>query len=370
MRTLIVTSLFFWSTLVFGQTDSISKSINNRISHQSEYPVHSILLYIENENNGFIYNEGFGKVSETGDTVTKYSAFKIASSTKLFVSTIILQLQEESKLNINDKVFSYLKDLEYLDFENLHIVDGIKYAQQITIEQLLSHRSGLADIFTDRQEAFFSMMKQNPNKQYSPKSIIELYYQFKLNLESHFKPNESWHYSDINYVLLGLIIEHIDDTTLSQSIRTRILEPLKMKYTFFEYYEDSKKEPNQINQYLGQINFSNINTSFDWAGGGLVSTNSDLALFIKALFNGNLINKESLAKMIEVKVTKKNESYYGLGVYELNINGDLYFGHFGFYNTFIGYCPKTKSVLSYSISQATPDFNSYNFISQLMSFVK
>ncbi|RKE95357.1 serine hydrolase domain-containing protein [Ichthyenterobacterium magnum] len=362
--------LFFLSNLIFGQTDSISKIISNKINHQSENPVHSILLYIENENNNFIYNEGFGLTDKNKASVTKHSAFKIASSTKLFVATLILQLQEEGKLNVNDKVSSYLKEIEYLDFENLHIIDDIKYAKDITIEQLLSHRSGLADIFTDREEAFFEMLMQNPNKQYTPKSLIELYYQLNLNREPHFKPNEGWYYSDINYLLLGLIIEQIDKTKLAQSIRNRIIEPLKMENTFFEFYEEPKKEFNQISQYLGQINFSNFNTSFDWSGGGLVSTNSDLAIFIKALFNYKLINQESLTKMVNVKFTKEHESRYGLGVYEFIVNEDVYYGHFGFYNTFVGYCPKTKTAISYSISQATPDFNSYKFISQLLRFVE
>lgn len=365
MKTLLY-SLLLTTSLSFAQTDAINKMIKSKINHYYETPVHSILFYIENEN--FTYNNAFGLIDREGDTVSISSPFRIASSTKLFVSTVILQLQEEGKLNINDKVFRYLKDIEYLDFENIHILDEIKYAKDITIKQLLSHRSGLADIFTDREEAFFGMILQKPNKQYSPKSLIELYYQFKLNHEPHFKPNKGWHYSDINYLLLGLIIEQIDKTTLSQSIRNRILIALKMNDTYFEFYEEPINLDKIIQQYVGNTNFSIINTSFDWSGGGLVSTNEDLAIFIKALFNLEIINQDSLKKMIDVKFTKENESRYGLGVYEFIVNGDVFYGHFGFYGTFIGYCPKTKTTLSYSISQATPNFNPYQFISQLHKF--
>ncbi len=360
-----VICLLFFSNLVIGQTDSISQRIVSKINPHSEAPVHSILLYLKNENNGAIYNEGFGTASKLSDAVTKQSAFKIASSTKLFVATIILQLEEEGKLSLNDTISNYLNAIDYLDFNNLHIKDGIKYSQEITIEQLLAHRSGLADIFTDREDEFFELLSQNPDKDYTPESIMELYYQFNLNKEPKFKPGQGWHYSDINYLLLGLIIEQLDTSKLAQSIRNRILQPLEMKHTFFEYYENPIAEINMIHQYVGAINFSKLNTSFDWAGGGLVSTNSDLALFIKALFNYKLINKESLAKMTAVKNTKDNESRYGLGVYEFNINGNIYYGHFGFYNTFIGYCPASKLVLSYSISQTNPDFNTYGFVSEL-----
>lgn len=362
----ILHSLLFITSISFAQSNAIDKMIAKNIDHYSENPVHSILFYVENEN--FSYNDGFGLTDREGDTISKNSPFKIASSTKLFVATIILQLEEEGKLSINDKVFPYLKDIDYLDFENIHILNEIKYANDITVKQLLSHRSGLADIFTDREDPFFGMILQEPNKQYAPKSLIELYYQFKLNHEPHFKPNEGWHYSDINYLLLGLIIEQVDKTTLSQSIRNRILNPLKMKDTYFEFYEEPINKDKTIQQYVGNTNFSNINTSFDWSGGGLVSTNKDLAVFIEALFNLKLIKQESLQKMINVKFTKNNESRYGLGVYEFVINRDVFYGHFGFYGTFVGYCPKTKTTLTYSISQAIPNFNPYQFISQLLKF--
>lgn len=368
MKSLIV-SLCFLSTIVSAQTDSISNNIKSKLNHHALNPVHSILLYIENEDKQFIYNEGLGLEKANGKAVTKHSAFKIASSTKLFVSTIILQLQEEGKLSISDKVFPYVEDIEDLNFKNFHNLDSVKHAKDITIKQLLSHRSGLADIFTDKEDAFFALVMKNPNKQYDTTSIIQLYYQFHLNQTPHCKPNEAWHYSDINYVLLGLIIQQIDKITLAQSIRKRIIDPLQMENTFFEFYETPNKQASQINQYLGQTNFSNINTSFDWAGGGLVSTNADLAIFIKALFNYKLINKSSLDQMIDVKFTKTDELRYGLGVYEFHINNNVYYGHFGFYNTFIGYCPKTKTTLSYSISQATPSFNAYTFISQLLNYV-
>ena len=118
---------------------------------------------------------------------------------------------------------------------------------------------------------------------------------------------------------------------------------------------------------VGDINMTEINTSFDWAGGGLVSNNQDQAKFIKALFNHELISKSSLNKMIDVQFTKEYESRYGLGIYESIYKGDTFYGHYGFYGSYIGYCPKTKMVLSYNISQAEPDFNVYSFIVEVLN---
>jgi len=356
--------------LSYGQTDSIAIIAQSKINSKSENPVNSILFFLEKPDENYIYNNGFGSFPQSTSLSLKDCQFRIASSTKLFVSTIILQLAEERKLNLNDSVSQYLKNIDYVNFDNLHIYEEKSLSDEITIEQLLSHRSGLADIFTDRQEEFFSFLLQNPERQHSPKSIIKFYYQFNLNKEPHFAPDNGWYYSDMNYVLLGLIIEQIEQTTLAKSIRDRILNPLKMEDTFFEFYEPYEQKKPQVSQYVGSINFSEINTSFDWSGGGLVSTNKDLATFVKSLFNLELINEKSLNRMIDVRFTQKQENKYGLGIYESEYNGNTYFGHYGFYGTYVGYCPKTNSVISYSISQATPDFSVYSFINEIITLAE
>ncbi len=110
----------------------------------------------------------------------------------------------------------------------------------MTIEQLLSHRTGLSDIFTDGQEEFFVILMQNPEQQYSPQKIVELYYNLQLNHYPHFQPGNGWYYSDMNFVLLGSIIESLDQKSLAQSIRDRILDPLEMEITYFEFYEEKR----------------------------------------------------------------------------------------------------------------------------------
>lgn len=354
----------------FGQADKIDSVIESRINYASENPVLNILIQIDNSDKSKSYNNGVGKKDKDSSLVSGREQFKIASSTKLIVSTIILQLIEEGKINLDDKASKYLKDIDFLDFENFHIYNKTKFANKITIQQLLTHRTGLADIFTDKEEEFFSLLLQNPNKQYSPKSIVELYFEYNLNKLSHFEPNTGWYYSDMNFVLIGLIIEQIDQTSLAESIRNRILKPLEMKETYFEFYEKPIQKNNLINQYVGNLNFTEMNTSFDWSGGGLVSTNNDLIIFIKSLFNLKLINKQSLNTMIDVKFSKENENRYGLGIYESIYNGKTYFGHYGFYGTYIGYCPETKTAISYSISQATPNFNTYNLINEIVKLAE
>ena len=363
MRT-ILTLLVLIPFLALGQNDKAVQSIQTKLTSTGDNPVYNYSIAIENGEKKVHLAQG--TKGNNSDPVSIEDPFKIASCTKLFVATIVMQLQEEGKLKIDDYMFDYLQENKTFDASLIHVLNHQNHSYEITIRQLLNHRSGLADIFTDKENEFFNRVFEYPQQNYTPNSILELYWEYKLNTSPHFSPGNGWFYSDINYVLLGLIIEKLDQKPLHLSIRERILKPLNLKHTYFEYLESPTSEVTKIDQYMGSLNFSEVNTSFDWAGGGLVSTHQDLLLFIKALFQHQLINASSLEQMIDVQTTKANESKYGLGIYEAYYNGKQYFGHYGFYGTFIGFCPETNTVLSYCISQATPNFNVYSHINELV----
>jgi len=172
-----------------GQNDKLAAIINEKITTESQNPVHSILVYVERLNDSTVLNQGFGLRDTGSEPVLENDQFRIASATKTFVATIILQLIEEEKISLNTEVSKYLNAIDYLNFKKIHQFNGKSYSNKITIEQLLSHRTGLADIFTDKEEDFFNLVLQNRQQQYTPKDIVELYYQFELNTLSHFKPS-------------------------------------------------------------------------------------------------------------------------------------------------------------------------------------
>lgn len=362
--------LLICSSNLFGQQSSISNFVTKHLDENPERPVNNILLYVEKPDKKLVFNQGFGITKKDGETVSENDQYRIASITKTFVATIILQMAEENKLKLNDKAYKYLGKNEYVQFEKLHLLNGRSYSKKITIKDLLSHRSGLADIFSDKQDEFFGRLLKAPQKQFSPKSIVEMFYNLELNKTPHFKPNKGWHYSDMNYVLLGLIIENLDNKTLAGSIRDRILIPLEMENTYFEFYEKPNKVGKRVHQFIDGLHMNEINTSFDWAGGGLVSNNKDLATFIKALFAGKLIKAKSLKKMIKVRYTKSNEDRYGLGIYESKLNGETYFGHYGFYGSYVGFSPKSNTTLVYNISQSNPKFNVREFIYEALKLIE
>ena len=366
----LILLLVIMPTLLFAQEDSISIVLNNFLAPKGKNHVQSMIYHIEKPKQNYLYSEGFGLDKKGGNAITQDAQFRIASITKPFVAIVILQLMEEGKLQLSDKASKYLKEIDYINFDKLHIYQGKSFSEEITIEHLLSHRTGFADIFNDEGGKFYLGIFFHKKRQYDPKRIVEKYYHYELNERPHFKPEEDFYYSDMNYVLLGLMIEKLEQKPLAEVLRKRIIEPLKMNNTFFEFYEERRGSQQQIHQYFKNIDMTKINTSFDWAGGGLVSNASDLSTFVKALFGGQLLKESSLAKMTEMKFTGENHNRYGLGLYESHYNGKVFYGHYGFYGSYMGYSPDDDTILIYNISQSRTSFSEFQLTERVLKLTE
>lgn len=348
--------------------DSIMKAY---IIHNGKKPVHSFLLYAQNNKSGFEIHKGFGIVGRNEIAIDSNYQFNCASITKTFVATIILQLEEEGKLAVSDKAYHYLQTVDFVNADNIHILKGKNYSKEITIEQLLQHTSGIADIFTDAATRFNISVLLHKKRQYDTEMIMKRYFRYKLNKKPLNVPGNGYHYSDINYMLLGFIIENITGKTLPQVIRERILEKSNMHNTYFEYYEPTISDGKRIDAFLGKINMTkDINTSYEWGGGGLVTTTKDLALFIQALFNNTFFKQQgTLKKMTDTEKVKKFGANYGYGMFSFNTNGKTYYGHGGFYGSLLLYEPIDKITFSANISQATPPYNTEKLVVDLLKII-
>ena len=351
-----------------AKIDSLMKA---HISHKGKQPVHSFLLYVRNENTGFEFNHSVGTIGRNDTQIDEEYRYNVASITKTFVATIILQLEEEGKLNTSDKAINYLKDVGFLKFDQMHLIDKKSYSSEITIEMLLHHTSGISDIFTDAATRFNISVLLHKKRQYTTEMFMNRFYKFKMNEKPFNKPGEGYHYSDVNYMILGFIIEQVTGQSLPQAIRERILIPLKMGNTYFEYYEPEQGNGKRIDAFLNRINMTkNINTSYEWGGGGLVSTTKEMGVFIKALFDLKLFkNNTTLAKMIDISETEKFGQHYGMGIYRWEINGKTFYGHGGFYGSMLTYDPIDKITFSANIGQVKAPFNAGKAVSELMYIV-
>ena len=252
------------------------------------------------------------------DIETKY---RIWSVTKIYTATMILQLVEEEKLSLNTT----------LD----HFYQEIPNAERITIEQMLRHRSGIHD-FTQNQPGAPPAINEN-----SQNDVVQNIVRFK----SDFMPDERLAYSNSNYVLLGYIIEKLDGVSYSNALSNRISLQIGLSDTYFESLDDveNKSYTYRFDQHWINVDEGDFGGLIPVGAGGIVSTPTDMAIFINALFTGKLISTRSLDMM-----TKNKD--YGLGIYRMPFFSTMGFGHTGGYiasESSLTYYPQDSLVIAY-----------------------
>lgn len=319
-----------------------------------EAPIHHCLLRVTDHQRNLMFAGAVGEVDETGAVVTPDCRFRTGSITKPFTATVVLQLVEEGLIQLHDPVIELLEE----KLLELHILDGEDYSSQITVQHLLEHSSGLRDYFAD-DERFLSFVMQHPEQQWDWALIIEKYFAFGLHEKARFQPGQGFYYSDTNYLLLGMLIEHVSGLSLHQLYEERILGPLSLKDTFLEFFQTPKSGGEILYPMYGNVSLKDVNTSFDWAGGGLVSSMGDLEVFIRALLGGRLFKRpETLARMTRFDLADLSQTsvrrsmHYGLGLQQKGISGHMLIGHSSAYASMLYYEPEKDLSIVLTLNQA------------------
>ena len=274
---------------------------------------------------------------------TLNSLFLIGSITKTYTATLILQLAEENKLNLSDKLARYYPE--------------IPNADKIDIEMLLRHRSGLFN-YTN-EEGFIENVSQPISKESFLKKV--------KGYEIVFEPDAQYEYSNTNYMLLGYIIEDASGNSYKKQLEEEILGKLGLKNTYLGRPLD---KTHFAKSYLRkgdkwEPTVPEWNTDWAWSAGALAATLEDLAVFYEALFSGKLIAQESLEKMLDIK------EGYGYGITSFPFNDKKFYGHSGgieSYRSTVGY-NKEDGVLLVQFVNATNYFNPNDISIQLLNGV-
>jgi|GEM_PF-2137647 CubicO group peptidase (beta-lactamase class C family) len=246
-----------------------------------------------------IYLKGFGKTNESGGRVTEKTAFFIGSSSKSFTAMAIMQLEEAGALDINAPVIKYLPEFKQ-----------IKNAEEVTLRQLLNHTSGFS--------TYEGMKVFNRKAGESLSQFVENLHKFKLSR----KPGASYEYSNLNYVILGAIIEAVSGMTYENYIDNKIFKPLNMNRSFADYRKALNYGLEKGYQpVLGLIH----QTEYDFhpeiiPAGYIASCAEDMAQYLIANLNGGSCrNSRILSKeMVRMLHTKSSETsdHYGLGWFD------------------------------------------------------
>lgn len=274
---------------------------------------------------------GFADV-ESNIKSTPDTKYKIGSVTKMFTSAIIFQLIEEKKIKLDNKLSEYFPE--------------IKNADKITVDNLLSHRSGIYN-FTEDPE-FQNYYTKFQSKQAMLKRIAAF--------ESVFEPGSKAEYSNSNYILLGYIIEKVAGKPYKGVVTDRIIKKAGLKNTYYySKINPKKKEAYSYKRENGKWEKQEEwNESLVFAAGALQSTPNDLTQFIRALFDGKIITKESLDSMT------KMEMGYGRGIFNFPFGERKFLGHNGSiegFSSVLGYYPKDEVSFAMTINGENYDGN-------------
>jgi D-alanyl-D-alanine carboxypeptidase len=282
--------------------------------------------------------------------------FRIASNTKTMTAAVIVQQAQEGKIKLSDLVSKY--------------IPNIPNGDNITIADLLNMRSGLYN-YTD-SPIISENLDKNPTKVWTHQQLLTI----AFSQPPYFKPGTGFHYSNTNYLLLGLIAEKIDNKPLPEIFQARLFKPLNMKNTLlpvsssnvipipyshgYQYGSSSyalvdKPYPADMqiaakSGKLKPIDYTHQNPSYALAAGGAISTAKDLSIWIKSLVSGKLFNAEFQREWLGSLVAedKPDGQYYGYGIARITFGpNSIYFhgGEMPGYNSFIGYDPVNNVTL-------------------------
>jgi D-alanyl-D-alanine carboxypeptidase len=296
------------------QKNQLQKLLDDSVKTSN---VPGLTMYISTPDEHLILASGLSNL-EQKQPMNPAEKFRIGSITKTFVSTVVLQLVDEGKIELDQPINNYLSS---------DISDNLPNSDQITVRDLLQHTSGLVN-YTDLDE-FSGEVDQDLNDQWTAKSIIIDISEYDPLEE----PGEVFAYCNTNYLLLELIIEHITKNSLAQELRNRIYTPIGLNHTFMEIKESI---PNGFSQGYGDLDENgtreNVGTYNDGNGlgdGGIISNAEDTGKFAENLFRDQtLLSDQMLTEMFKV-IEDDEGDLYGLGLAIFNSNWGKVWGHDG-----------------------------------------
>ncbi|MEA2519963.1 MAG: hypothetical protein QOF49_2043, partial [Chloroflexota bacterium] len=268
---------------------------------------------------------GFADVAKKAP-VTAATAFALASISKTFTSALILQLVTEGRLRLTDAAAGLLPPLP------------IRIDARITVAMLLGHTSGLADYFLNAK--IDGPLQAHPTATWSAAQALR-YVGKALS-----PPGKAWHYSNTNYLLLGLIAERLTGEPLGASIRTRFLEPLGLGVTWHQIDERARAPlahgyrlpgsklavtPIDLADGSGVAPFRSVVSAAGGAG-AMAGTSAELARWARSLYGGTVLGPAGTALLLGG--FRPTSAYipgvaYGYGVQALSIGGHASLGHSG-----------------------------------------
>jgi D-alanyl-D-alanine carboxypeptidase len=261
----------------------------------------------------------------TGVQVTPDTSFSVASVSKTFTAALTLALIEDGRLSLDGAAKGYLPSLP------IH--------PAITVRELLDHTSGLRDFYFGAGVDHALLSK--------PARVWDAARSLRYVGKPFAKPGKEWHYSNTNYLVLGMLDEAVGGAPLADQLRDRFFGPLGLDDTFYQQPRDPWRGPVARGyRFLGKdpklsaidlsdgtsiVPFTSVVTAAGGAG-SIATSASDLVRWAAGLYGGDVLTRDSRDAM--VSDISRIAAYdpriaYGLGLQSVLVNGRATLGHSG-----------------------------------------
>jgi D-alanyl-D-alanine carboxypeptidase len=279
--------------------------------------------------------------------------FRIASNSKTMTAALIVLLAQDGKLKFSDPVSVYVPD--------------VPNGNDITVADLLKMRSGLYN-YTNAPE-FSARMDADPAKAWTPQDVLAIAFAHPPNAA----PNTEYEYNNTNYALLGLIAEKAGGRPLAEQLRDRLFGPFGLQQTSLPAVGDTAIPSPYSHGYmyggsafamvddpypadmkeaaragtLKPIDYTNQNSSYAHAAGGVISTADNVTAWIRALVSGEVFNADYKQEWLDSVQAEDpdnpdGQKYgYGISYQRFSPTAAMYYhgGEMPGFNSFMGYDP-------------------------------
>ena len=307
-----------------------------------------------------------GPADASGTPLRPNTPFFVASITKRFIATLVLQASERGELGLDDPIVDHLPaDVT----DGLHVLKGIDHTPSITVRHLLSHTSGLPDYFDKPKGGGPSLFRELAAGRDVAWSFDDMVRMSREEHTPHFPPQDLTaprqraRYSDTGFQLLIAIAERAADQPFAALLRDRILTPLGLDHTWLPGRSEpaaptaapapvcSKDRPLELPRMIESSN-------------DLFSTTGDLLVFQRALLAGELFERPATTALLTERsnlLRNMPPNRYGLGTWIFRVSRlagpgrrpVTLVGHAGVTGTWLFHCPELDLHLAGTIDQST-----------------
>lgn len=247
------------------------------------------------------YWTGVSGISHPGVDMTTDMKLGIASNSKLFIAVTMLRLDEDNIIDLDNPISTWLPAIPNVN-------------PAITVRQLLNHTSGVSDPFFST--ALLDSIETHPTHVYTTAEVLTW-----LGAPA-FPVGTSYGYSNINYILTGMIAENATGLTMAQLVRDYILTPLSLNNIFYDYVEPEIAP--LAHRWRNGVDYSDTSrigiNSAGGPAGPIFSNGSDMVEWYHSLMDGQVLTPASFDELTTFV------SFGALGNYGLGLQKSAFFG--------------------------------------------